>query len=51
VQEALTNIGKHANPEHVTVTAAPEGLLVRFVIQDDGKGFRSGRGAGFRQGS
>jgi signal transduction histidine kinase len=39
VQEALTNIGKHANPEHVTVTAAQEGPLVRFVIQDDGKGF------------
>jgi PAS domain S-box-containing protein len=39
VQEALTNIGKHANPEHVNITAARKGSLVRFVIQDDGKGF------------
>ncbi len=39
VQEALTNIGKHANPEHVTVSAAPAGAQVRFVIQDDGRGF------------
>ncbi len=39
VQEALTNIGKHANPEHVTVAARKEGSSVHFAIQDDGAGF------------
>jgi PAS domain S-box-containing protein len=39
VQEALTNIGKHANPEHVTVFAVKERSRVNFVIQDDGAGF------------
>jgi PAS domain S-box-containing protein len=51
VQEALTNIGKHADPEHVTVTAVKEGSQVRFAIQDDGSGFDvsrvlGGQGAG-----
>jgi signal transduction histidine kinase len=39
IQEALTNIGKHANPEHVTVAAVQEGSQVHFAIQDDGRGF------------
>jgi PAS domain S-box-containing protein len=39
LQEALTNIGKHAHPEHVTVSAVKEGSRVHFAIQDDGKGF------------
>jgi len=39
VQEALTNIGKHANPEHVTVLAVKEDSRVKFSIQDDGAGF------------
>ena len=39
VQEALTNIGKHANPENVTVFAVRERSGVNFVIQDDGAGF------------
>ena len=39
VQEALTNIGKHANPEHVTVFAVKEDSRVHFRIQDDGAGF------------
>ena len=39
VQEALTNIGKHANPEHVNVSAVNEGSQVHFVIGDDGAGF------------
>ncbi|MFW6127367.1 MAG: PAS domain S-box protein, partial [Thermodesulfobacteriota bacterium] len=39
VQEALTNIGKHAEPEHVRVSAAPTDGRVHFVIQDDGVGF------------
>jgi PAS domain S-box-containing protein len=39
VQEALTNIGKHAHPEHVTIKAVKEGERVRFTIEDDGQGF------------
>jgi PAS domain S-box-containing protein len=39
VQEGLTNIGKHANPEHVNISAVNEGSQVRFVICDDGAGF------------
>jgi PAS domain S-box-containing protein len=39
VQEALTNIGKHADPEHVTVSARVEGSQVHFTVQDDGRGF------------
>jgi len=39
IQEALTNIGKHANPEHVTVFALREDSRVHFRIQDDGAGF------------
>jgi signal transduction histidine kinase len=39
VQEALTNIGKHAHPEHVTIEAVKEGERVRFTIEDDGQGF------------
>jgi signal transduction histidine kinase len=39
MQEALTNIGKHADPEHVTLEIAKEDGRVSFVIKDDGKGF------------
>jgi PAS domain S-box-containing protein len=53
VQEALTNIGKHAKPEQVTVIAAKARSQVHFVIQDDGQGFdvarvlaATGRGVG-----
>jgi signal transduction histidine kinase len=43
VQEALTNIGKHADPEQVTVTAVQEGSQIRFAVQDDGRGFDVGQ--------
>jgi PAS domain S-box-containing protein len=43
VQEALTNIGKHAEPEHITVGAVKEGSQVHFAIQDDGRGFDVGQ--------
>ena len=39
LQEALTNIGKHADPDHVTLAITKEDERVSFVIQDDGKGF------------
>jgi PAS domain S-box-containing protein len=39
VQEALTNIGKHAAPRRVSLTATREDGRVVFEIQDDGHGF------------
>ncbi len=39
VQEALTNIGKHANPEHVKVKVSKEDQKAVFIIEDDGRGF------------
>jgi signal transduction histidine kinase len=38
-QEALTNIGKHAQAAHVSVTAKKNGNNVSFLVEDDGKGF------------
>lgn len=39
VQEALTNIGKHAYPRHVSLEIQREDEHVSFVIDDDGRGF------------
>lgn len=39
VQEALTNIGKHADPRRVSLTATRGDGRVVFEIQDDGQGF------------
>ena len=39
VQEALTNIGKHAEPTHVSISAREENDRVCLVIEDDGHGF------------
>jgi PAS domain S-box-containing protein len=39
VQEALTNIGKHAAPSHVSLEVHREDEQVAFVIDDDGRGF------------
>lgn len=38
-QEALTNIGKHAEASHVTFTVKKDTGSIAFVIEDDGKGF------------
>lgn len=38
-QEALTNIGKHADASHMSVAVRQNGHFVSFAIQDDGKGF------------
>jgi PAS domain S-box-containing protein len=55
LQEALTNIGKHANPSAVTISATKENHQVQFIVQDNGAGFdvaqalgsrSSGRGVG-----
>jgi signal transduction histidine kinase len=39
VQEALTNIVKHANATHVSVLLTRRDSLVAAVIEDDGRGF------------
>jgi signal transduction histidine kinase len=40
VQEALTNVVKHARAHSVSVVVAQAGDAVRCVIEDDGAGFR-----------
>ncbi len=49
IQEALTNVRKHAGASEVVVTVDEEGSLTRFVVEDDGAGFdmRSQEGDGF----
>ncbi len=39
VQEALTNIGKHAKPKHVSLEIKREKQGISFTIEDDGIGF------------
>ena len=39
VQEALTNIGKHAKPKNVSLRIKREEQEVSFIIEDDGIGF------------
>ncbi|MBN1261238.1 MAG: sensor histidine kinase [Anaerolineae bacterium] len=41
-QEALTNVEKHAQAQHVAVCLAHEPGLVMMRVTDDGVGFRSG---------
>ncbi len=39
VQEALTNIGKHADPQHISLAVHRDHHRVSFLIEDDGRGF------------
>ncbi|MEJ2364796.1 MAG: PAS domain S-box protein, partial [Deltaproteobacteria bacterium] len=39
VQEALTNIGKHANAKCISFWAKKEPTVASFAIEDDGRGF------------
>lgn len=39
IQEALNNIGKHANASHIGISAECKERLVSFTIHDDGVGF------------
>jgi two-component system NarL family sensor kinase len=39
VQEALTNVAKHAQADQVTVTLARAGEALSLIIEDDGVGF------------
>ncbi|HEX6130959.1 MAG TPA: ATP-binding protein, partial [Actinomycetota bacterium] len=51
VQEALTNTGKHAEASTVTVHVETDQHSLRVEIEDDGRGFDSGRSRDFlRQG-
>jgi two-component system, NarL family, sensor histidine kinase DevS len=43
VQEALTNIVKHAEASSVSIVVADAGSSVRIVIEDDGQGFDEAR--------
>jgi signal transduction histidine kinase len=46
VQEALTNVVKHAQAERVSIVLQRKDGIVTAVIEDDGRGFPSGDGAG-----
>jgi signal transduction histidine kinase len=46
IQEALTNVVKHAAAEHVSVVVARRGGAVTAVIEDDGRGFGAGGSGG-----
>ena len=39
LQEALNNVGKHAQAKHVSLVIKEEGRTVRFTVRDDGRGF------------
>ncbi len=41
VQEALTNIGKHAKAKNVSIGAKREDQGITIIIEDDGKGFEA----------
>jgi PAS domain S-box-containing protein len=43
VQEALTNIGKHAKAKQITFLVNKDKEKVSFIIEDDGKGFDAAR--------
>ena len=43
VQEALTNIVKHAEASAVSIVLARSGRAITTVIEDDGRGFDDGR--------
>jgi len=51
VQEALSNVAKHADASHVEASLTRRGRSLRLVIEDDGRGFdvetaKSSRGSG-----
>ena len=42
IQEALTNVVKHAGAERVSIVIAQRGDGIRVVVEDDGRGFQAG---------
>jgi signal transduction histidine kinase len=51
VQEALTNVAKHAHAENVSVVLEKREPSVRLIIEDDGRGFDVNSVLGSRRGS
>jgi len=51
MQEAITNLVKHANARSATVTLDADALVVRARVQDDGDGFEPGAMAARRSGA
>lgn len=45
LQEALTNVAKHAGAKHVQVALGLEGDTIRLSVEDDGRGFENLAGA------
>ncbi len=43
VQEALTNIGKHAKAKNVSIVARRESQRITTIIEDDGRGFEASK--------
>ncbi|MFZ5448203.1 MAG: PAS domain S-box protein [Thermodesulfobacteriota bacterium] len=43
VQEALTNIGKHANAKNVSIRGHRESRAISIIIEDDGRGFEAAK--------
>ena len=41
IQEALTNIAKHANARRVSIVAERRGPSLKLIMEDDGSGFKS----------
>lgn len=39
LQEALTNVGKHAQATQVSIQVKKKGGSLRFIVEDDGRGF------------
>ena len=54
VQEALTNVMRHAKARRVTIVLAADGSMLRCLVEDDGVGFEAsgvsaaGKGLGLR---
>ena len=42
IQEALSNVRKHADAQHVEVRIADEGSCIEAIVADDGRGFDPG---------
>jgi signal transduction histidine kinase len=51
VQEALTNVARHAEAENVSVVLERRQSAVKLIIEDDGRGFDAGSALGSRRGS
>jgi signal transduction histidine kinase len=46
LQEALSNVARHANARSVTITVSTQDRELRLEIRDDGRGFRGDAGLG-----